>query len=107
MMKKLLLLAVGWLYANIALGVAQPCAKEMAGKTACVAGELMLCNKEFDTTIHDFRYEWHGINNVGQPFDIYYDSMYKKVAGLTPAACTDSTASQNKYIKPPIAMKMN
>ena len=94
-MKSLVCFAAGLLCVSFAFA-AQPCVKEMAGKSACVAGELMLCNKEFDSGTHDFRYEWHAINNVGQPFDIYYDAAYKKVPGLTPATCVEMGSAQGK-----------
>ncbi len=99
-MNKIFLFTVGLLCTHLAFGAAQPCDKELSGKTACVVGEMMLCNKEFNPTTHDFRYEWHGINNIGQSFDIYLDSMYKKVPGLTPATCSNSPIKQGNSIKP-------
>lgn len=66
------------------------CEKDMSEKTACVAGELMKCNKEFDAVTHQFRYEWHGVGDTGQPFEIYLNSEYKKSPGYIPAKCSDA-----------------
>lgn len=95
-MKELIFFASIMLYANFAFGATEPCSKEMAGKKACVAGELMLCNKEFDTTLQDFRYEWHAVNDKGQPFDIYLNKEYKQVPGFTPAKCVEQPVVQKK-----------
>ena len=84
------------LYAFFAFGEAEPCAKEMSGKKACVAGELMLCNKEYDLIMQDFRYEWHAVNDDGQPFDIYLNKEYKQLPGYTPAKCSVAVIEKEK-----------
>lgn len=56
---------------------------------ACISGWAMQCGKEFDPKIQGFRYVWHGVNDSGQAFDVQ-SPMYRKVPGLTPAACTVS-----------------
>ena len=78
------------LFVNHAFGAVVPCEKDMSDKTACVAGELMKCNKEFDAVTHQFRYEWHGVSDTGQPFEIYLNSEYKKSPGYIPAKCSDA-----------------
>lgn len=84
-----ILFVAGMLLTNIALGdVPRLCQKKMAGNKSCIAGEMMLCNKEFDPKKNDFIYEWHAINESGQTFDIF-SPYYKQVAGYTPAKCNE------------------
>lgn len=90
MIRKLVLVTTGLLFANLAYGAAsQACPRTMEGKMVCISGGMMQCGKEFDPKIQEFRYVWHGVNDAGQIFDVL-SPMYKKVHGLTPAACTVS-----------------
>lgn len=96
MVNTFLFFMAGIFCSNFAFGSDYPCLKSVVGKTACVAGEMMLCVKKYDSTLHDFTYERRGINNSGQSFEISQNSMYKKILGYTPTACTDLAASQIK-----------
>ena len=88
--KKIILLIAGMLLSNFAFGdTPQSCPQAMAGKKSCISGEQMLCNKEFDPKVNDFKYEWHAVNVSGQTFDIF-SPFYKKIPGYTPAACPDA-----------------
>lgn len=92
-MKRLALLLAGALLAQHAFGdTPQDCQENMAGKISCIAGVRMLCNKEFDASMHDFRYEWHAVNSLGQTFDVY-SPYYGKLPGYTPAACSAAEAA--------------
>lgn len=85
-----MLFLAGIFFTNLAFGDSpQACPQAMAGKTSCVSGEKMLCNKEFDPALNSFRYEWHAVNNAGQTFDVY-SPYYRKVPGYTPAVCGDT-----------------
>ena len=94
-MNKLALLS-GLLVTNFAFGEApRACPQILDGKTSCVSGEKMLCNKEFDPVVKSFRYEWHAVNSSGQSFDVY-GPYYRKVLGYTPATCRDSDPARGK-----------
>ena len=99
-MKFILLFVAGLFCSNLTFGADFHCLKEVEGKTACVAGEMMLCVKKYDSASHDFTYERRGVNIAGQPFEISHNSMYKKVVGFTPATCNDLASAQ---IKPTLA----
>jgi hypothetical protein len=89
-MVKLLWMVVGLLASHFAFADApQSCPQAIANQISCVAGEKMLCNKEFDPAINVFKYEWHALNEMGQTFDVF-SPYYKKLAGYTPAKCNDS-----------------
>jgi hypothetical protein len=95
-MKILMLLMLEILFTNLAFGdTPQACPATLAGKIACVAGEKMLCNKEFDPAKSDFKYEWHAVNMEGQTFDVF-SPFYKKVPGYTPATCSDTKPETDK-----------
>ena len=95
-MFKMLLIAVGVSFSSMACADApQSCPSLMSGKVSCVSGEKMLCNKEFDSTINDFRYEWHALNENGQTFDVY-SPFYKKLPGYTPVKCADPVPRESK-----------
>lgn len=64
------------------------CPQSMSGKIFCVSGEKMLCNREFDSTTNEFRFEWHAVNEDGQTFDVF-SPYYRKVPGYTPAKCSN------------------
>jgi hypothetical protein len=96
MMRSFFLFVAGLLCSEFTFGADYRCLKEVEGKTACVAGEMMLCVKKYDSALHDFTYERRGVNNAGQSFKISQNSLYKKVAGFTPATCTDLARFQIK-----------
>ena len=103
-MKILMLLMLEILFTNLAFGdTPQACPATLAGKIACVAGEKMLCNKEFDPVKNNFRYEWHAVNTLGQTFDVF-SPFYRKVPGYTPATCPDT---KSELAKPETTKKSN
>jgi hypothetical protein len=95
-----LLFMAGLFCSDLTFGADYQCLKEVEGKTACVAGEMMLCAKKYDSVSHGFTYERRGVNIAGQPFEISHNSLYKRVAGFTPAKCNDLASAQ---IKPTLA----
>lgn len=85
---------------NCANGATVQCSETIVNKTACVAGELMQCNKEFNSTTRSFFYEWHAVNDAGQPFEIYLNKDYKQIPGYIPAKCSDAKVNDKNLQKP-------
>lgn len=79
---------------NFAYGATVQCSEALANKTACLASELMHCNKEFNSNSKSYFYEWHALNDSGQPFEIYLNKNYKQTPGYIPAKCLDAKGEE-------------
>lgn len=95
-MNKSLLLMAGLIFVGFASGSsASTCSQEMEGKQSCLSGEMMKCIKIFDPNSKAFIFELQGITSTGQSINVN-SPMYKKLAGYTPASCTDSGTNITK-----------
>ena len=91
-MKRVMFLLPGIFFLGLGQAWAgHACSQKTAGRQLCIAGKSMVCAREFNTRSKKFDYVLNGINADGQSFSLE-SPLYLKVAGYTPATCTDAQA---------------